>query len=220
MTNEQFQINFPEIWAIFTHHCCLTIKIVGMSTPMFCYIPMFFWSCPICCSLIISSYIPRWFASYTPACFYDSSLPSNIQYDLKHIWGPNSIESNYIEHISQTPIQSVFGNKHITKIQIISIGGIPTPLKNMSSSVGIIIPKIFFPNHQPDNIHWLKIFTATRLQLEMQPPCGRPVAWAMALWMASFHLASFKMLGEKGGFFRETIGISWWLWGKTRKTRI
>jgi hypothetical protein len=90
----------------------------------------------------------------------------------------------------------------------------------MSSSVGIIIPKIFFPNHQPDNIHWLKIFTATRLQLEMQPPCGRPVAWAMALWMASFHLASFKMLGEKGGFFRETIGISWWLWGKTRKTRI
>jgi hypothetical protein len=35
------------------------------------------------------------------------------------------------------------------------VGGIPTPLKNMTSSVGIIIPniwtnKIHVPNHQPD----------------------------------------------------------------------
>jgi hypothetical protein len=35
------------------------------------------------------------------------------------------------------------------------VGGIPTPLKNMSSSVGMIIPnyleshKIHVPNHQP-----------------------------------------------------------------------
>ena len=32
------------------------------------------------------------------------------------------------------------------------VGGIPTPLKNMSSSVGIIIPNIWtknVPNHQP-----------------------------------------------------------------------
>ena len=35
------------------------------------------------------------------------------------------------------------------------VGGIPTPLKNMSSSVGMIIPniwknKIHVPNHQPN----------------------------------------------------------------------
>ena len=38
------------------------------------------------------------------------------------------------------------------------VGGIPTPLKNMSSSVGMIIPniwknKIHVPNHQPIYIY-------------------------------------------------------------------
>ena len=38
------------------------------------------------------------------------------------------------------------------------VGGIPTPLKNMSSSVGMIIPnlwknKIPVPNHQPIYIY-------------------------------------------------------------------
>ena len=41
------------------------------------------------------------------------------------------------------------------------VGGIPTPLKNMSSSIGMIIPNIWknkkkkIPNHQPDNSWWL-----------------------------------------------------------------
>ena len=35
------------------------------------------------------------------------------------------------------------------------VGGWPTPLKNMSSSVGMIIPNIWknIPNHQPDHHH-------------------------------------------------------------------
>jgi len=41
------------------------------------------------------------------------------------------------------------------------VGGIPTPLKNMSSSIGIIIPntwknKSHVPNHQLENIDELK----------------------------------------------------------------
>ena len=35
------------------------------------------------------------------------------------------------------------------------VGGIPTPLKNMSSSIGMIIPDIWeknVPNHQPEYI--------------------------------------------------------------------
>jgi hypothetical protein len=47
------------------------------------------------------------------------------------------------------------GDLNIKKnMQSLLVGGIPTPLKNMSSSVGIIIPniwknKIHVPNHQP-----------------------------------------------------------------------
>jgi hypothetical protein len=42
---------------------------------------------------------------------------------------------------------------------LLLVGGIPTPLKNMSSSVGMIIPNVWrkkkhVPNHQPD---WLFI---------------------------------------------------------------
>ena len=45
---------------------------------------------------------------------------------------------------------------------LILVGGWSTPLKNMSSSVGMIIPniwknKINVPNHQPDNILLVKI---------------------------------------------------------------
>ena len=42
--------------------CCLTIKIVGMSTPMFCYIPIVFeiYKTHSFCSLIVSSCSPRW----------------------------------------------------------------------------------------------------------------------------------------------------------------
>ena len=47
----------------------------------------------------------------------------------------------------------------------ILVGGIPTPLKNMSSSVGMKFPiygKKNVPNHQPDivdNMGFKKIFT-------------------------------------------------------------
>ena len=44
---------------------------------------------------------------------------------------------------------------YFNTIWIKLVGGLPTPLKNMSSSVGMIIPsiwknKIHVPNHQPD----------------------------------------------------------------------
>ena len=40
------------------------------------------------------------------------------------------------------------------------VGGIPTPLKNLSSSVGMVIPNIWknkshVPNHQPEKINGL-----------------------------------------------------------------
>ena len=54
---------------------------------------------------------------------------------------------------------------HVHKLNLdILVGGIPTPLKNMSSSVGIIIPNIWknnihVPNHQPDIIYiWYIIY--------------------------------------------------------------
>ena len=47
------------------------------------------------------------------------------------------------------------------EIQTGPVGGSPTPLKNMSSSVEVIIPNILekiknAPNHQPANILWKK----------------------------------------------------------------
>jgi hypothetical protein len=51
------------------------------------------------------------------------------------------------------------------------VGGLPTPLKNMSSSVGMIIPNILkntvkhVPNHQPDMVLMLQYSAHTALHL-------------------------------------------------------
>ena len=49
----------------------------------------------------------------------------------------------------------VFDQFHLSQL-VKLVGGIPTPLKNMSLSVGMIIPNIWknqihVPNHQPDS---------------------------------------------------------------------
>ena len=51
----------------------------------------------------------------------------------------------------------VFDQFHLSQL-VKLVGGIPTPLKNMSLSVGMIIPNIWknqihVPNHQPEYIY-------------------------------------------------------------------
>ena len=61
------------------------------------------------------------------------------------------------------------------------VGCIPTPLKNMSSSLGIIIPniwknKIHVPNHQPDNYITIDVFPSYKLPFirDFPWPCSKP----------------------------------------------
>ena len=95
------------------------------------------------------------------------------------------------------------------------VGGIPTPLKNMTSSVGMIIPnwmeshKIHVPNHQPA-FQWIGVWKSSKLDghfgiWEMGPgSLGLYPGWKHVIFLLGF--MDFPM---KNGIYR-LIGIDPW----------
>ena len=136
----------------------------------------------------------------------------------------------------------IFGWNGLNMLEISCwLGGIPTPLKNMGSSVGIIIPnirkhKIHVPNHQPamlDNpishSSWLnqppnhrtnlgfcpsKISPATILEFESQAghPKGQVVVFCLCAWVPKIGDADMTDM-TMFNFYGNSVEITWVLYG-------
>ena len=108
------------------------------------------------------------------------------------------------------------------------VGCIPTPLKNMSSSLGIIIPniwnnKIHVPNHQPDNYITIDVFPSYKLPFirDFPWPCSKPrISWNIdGIWIACFRFIPSSPIYGTVGIFRpwnwadckRVHRILWWI---------
>ena len=74
-------------------------------------------------------------------------------------------QGNRWDNLQLHATMAPYGHPQIEKENPFLVGGRPTPLKNMSSSVGIIVPnmmgknKIHVPNHQPES--YFSIFSGS-----------------------------------------------------------
>ena len=106
---------------------------------------------------------------------------------------------------------------------LLLVGGIPTPLKNMSSSVGMIIPNIWrkkkhVPNHQPDWLfigYWYRIcFSILCIVVPLNPngpPLGIPrsyLQWDPLRWLGAPNFPASAANARAGMVASKPIGTA------------